>query len=248
MESRLEHYYICKHIFSLAKLDKLLLGSDILNPKDQDEFIYIGVGMTEMTRDSINENDIFIRSGIFVKLIKTFFFEDKNKMILQNKYLDSNTYSKTLKLGIRLKYNDPTKRNVHYIKLKESLEAILMGLGKVDDALPSQPVLDRNVSGTFSAYTADFSDEYMTNSGNSSHGYTCSSKGNASHRKRRLPQNPVAENTNTLQNIPSVLYYPRCPTSSEGESVEVMESVVDSIEGEICEVVNKLDLLKSLVY
>ena len=243
MESRLEHYYICKNIFSLAKLDQLLLGSDILNPKDQDEFTYIGVGMTTLARDSINENDIFIRSGIFVKLIKTFFFEDKNKMILHNRYLDSNTYSKTLKLGIRLKYNDPTKRNVHYIKLKESLEAILMGLGKVDDALPSQPVLDRNVS-------ADFSDEDMTNSGNGSHGNTCTSKSNASHRKRRLPQNSVAENSNTiLQNIPtSVLYYPRCPTSSEGESVEVMESEVDSIVGEICEVVNKLDLLKSLVY
>lgn len=250
LENGQDHYYTCQYIFNFAKLDKLLLGSEILNPTDH-EVSYIDVGMT---KESINDNDIYIRSGNFVKLIKTFFFEESNKCLLHKKYMDSNTYSKTLKLGVKLKYSDPTKRNVHYINLKGSLEVIRNELGKVDlrtmsPATFNPTVLGRNTSGTdYSVYTPDCSDEEMTTSGTtlsiSNHGNYSNS---SSHRKRRLPQT-AGDINNILQqhqsNISNTLYN-SSSILMEGEGLEYLEGDAGSIEGDICDVLNKLDLLKS---
>lgn len=152
-----ENYYVCNYIFHHTKLDKLLLGKTILNGSNS----FVVSCLDKSKRDMIQPHDVFIRSGSFVKLIKTYVFNNNgdctHQGLLHKRYTECNTYAKALQLGVKIRYNDATKRNVHYIRLKDSLEVVYNELGKL--ANPEQSLISSN-AGFVCCGTNDEVDEY----------------------------------------------------------------------------------------
>ena len=179
----------------------------------------------------IKPDDICTRSGSFVKLIKHFFF-DNNSNLLPKKYIESNTYSKTLKLGVKLKYiDDPNKRSIHYINLKSSLEAIRNELGYFD-TFPSsrtvssadQEVYERDVSASSSCRRIDSKRQRTSTSSSQANPDTLLSFENSQISQSTSNPEPSSVGLNNL------------------------EAYVNEIEFDIGDILNKLDLLKAEDY
>lgn len=120
--------YQFNHIFNKVQLDDLVLGRDIVNYS------------TDIIGD-ITECDVFIKSGPFVNLARNFFLQyGISDSHLGKNVFDTNTYNKTLKLGVRVKL--PTKtgtvkqpRTVFYTKLRGSLCHLLDRLESVESRM-----------------------------------------------------------------------------------------------------------------
>lgn len=72
--------------------------------------------------------DILIRAGQLAGFVKTYFYDDKH--LIHHKYTESNTYSKTLRLGIKVHVVEirNNTRGCFYIKLVEGLKCIRKAL------------------------------------------------------------------------------------------------------------------------
>ena len=218
-------YYTCQNIFQNIKIDKLMLGKDVLSPPSNAfEVIYRDGGLSPRI---IQPTDVFTRSGSFVKIIKKFFF-DNNSNLLHKKYIESNTYSKTLKLGVKLKYKDDNKRTVHYINLKESLEIVKKELGRFESC--TSPI-----ASSFSVDDEDESRESLVES----------SRSVSSKRQRTSILSSSSSNTfeRTDSNANQTNMDPTFIINNFG--LIHLESDIDTMEREIGDIVNKLDLLKA---
>ena len=117
--------YTCMHIFNQIRLDNLMLGYGFLQQAS-----------TEIHGD-IHEDDVFIKAGTFVKLAKTYLAQNGlSEAEVGSKYFETNTYSSTLKLGVRIlpahKQGQTNVRYVFYIKLRESLYHLLTRLEEME--------------------------------------------------------------------------------------------------------------------
>lgn len=115
--------YECQFIFPGEIFRDVYHGKDILQSGlisrvDCDEF--------GMQINDININDVYVRTGQFVSYIKTHLY-DINQLV-EKKFTETNTFTKTFKLGFRLKPIQADKRAICYIKLVESLELLKMVL------------------------------------------------------------------------------------------------------------------------
>ena len=95
---------------------KDILQTGLISRVDCDEF--------GMQINDININDVYIRTGQFVSYIKKYLY-DINQLV-EKKYTETNTFTKTFKLGFRLKPVQADKRAICYIKLVESFELLKM--------------------------------------------------------------------------------------------------------------------------
>lgn len=125
--------YTFEKVFEGSLVMPLFLGRDFLNFSIP--FECISQERSCLTREGIESNDLFIKAGHFTALVKHYLFSsDKQKSLVSEKYTETNTYSITLKLGIRLKSNQTqisvggaqgssrsNKRDVIYIKLVDAL-------------------------------------------------------------------------------------------------------------------------------
>jgi len=122
--------YQCQYMTN-KKIENLIAGVDLQSRGYFSNQIIFereknsGPGLQE--RD-IQKHDIFIRSGIFISLINDLLLH--HDVRISKKYFETNTYSTTLKLGIRLRPlstqpslsdNQSSRRNKVFIKFRESL-------------------------------------------------------------------------------------------------------------------------------
>ena len=117
--------YACMHIFNRIRLDNLMLGYSFLQQNSTE------------TNGDIHEDDVYIKAGTFVKLAKTYLAQHGlSEADVGSKYFETNTYSSTLKLGVRIlpahKQGQPNVRYVFYIKLRESLYHLLKRLEEME--------------------------------------------------------------------------------------------------------------------
>lgn len=113
--------YECQCIFPGEIFRDVYHGKDVLQTAlvsrvDFDEF--------GMQIEDMNINDIYVRTGQFVGFIKKHLY-DINQLV-EKKYTETNTFTKTFKLGFRLKPIQADKRAICYIKFVESLELLKM--------------------------------------------------------------------------------------------------------------------------
>lgn len=86
-----------------------------------------------LKQEHVKDDDIFVKAGQIRKLIENYM-----NNYVSNKYLQTNTYSKTYKLGLKLKTNDINKRDMFYIKLRETLEVLCDAIGTGDHSHQSK--------------------------------------------------------------------------------------------------------------
>ena len=106
--------YRCAYLFPLEIFSDIIFGSDIVVLQDKTQFDDGGLQMTD-----ILPNDVFIRAGQWASCVKR-----ELQTLVHKKYTDANTYTKTLKLGFRLKPEDHKKRVICYVKLLGCLESL----------------------------------------------------------------------------------------------------------------------------
>lgn len=111
--------YVFRYIFRGVKVKGLILGRDIIINENQ-KFMFEKYGLQPI---GILDTDIFIKAGQFTRLIRTYLYEC-GAYPIPDKYVETNTYSITCKLGVRARGNArPTsKRDFFFVKLRESLD------------------------------------------------------------------------------------------------------------------------------
>ena len=111
--------YVFRYIFRGVKVKGLLLGKDIVVNENQ-KFMFEKYGLQP---SGIQETDIFIKAGQFTRLVRMYLYESGTYPV-PDKYVETNTYSITCKLGVRARGNGrPTsKRDFFFVKLRESLD------------------------------------------------------------------------------------------------------------------------------
>jgi hypothetical protein len=76
-------------------------------------------------------NEIFIKTGTLVRILnENLDLSDR----AFRKFLETNTYNKTFKLGIKRKPESENKRAVFYVNFKYALESISSELRKIKDS------------------------------------------------------------------------------------------------------------------
>ena len=114
--------YKSKFIFDHKVFTDILTGNQLICHEFSGKIIFDQDGSTV---DNIFPNDTFVRGGQFAAYVKSYFY-DQEKLI-NKKFTDSNTFTKTLGLGFRLEpeeMDSKGKRPVYYIKLTESLQCV----------------------------------------------------------------------------------------------------------------------------
>lgn len=111
--------YVFRYIFKGVKVKGLILGKDVVI-NDNQRFIFEKYGLQP---SGISDSDMFIKAGQFTRLVRTYLYES-GAYPVPDKYVETNTYSITCKLGVRARGNGrPTsKRDFFFIKLRESLD------------------------------------------------------------------------------------------------------------------------------
>ena len=99
-------------------MSDILIGRDLLNIQQHDRLLFDEGGLQ---RKDVEQNDIFVRAGPLAALVKKHLYDGEYPLV-QKKHTDANTFTKTFKLGFRLKPLDTTKRVVFYVKLLKSLQ------------------------------------------------------------------------------------------------------------------------------
>ena len=112
--------YDCKFIFPGETFTDIYTGKDILNSdlKNRLEFNKSGLFLNDL-----NVDDVYVRAGQFSNYTKKFLVD--KSILKEKKFVEANTYSKSLKLGFRLKPLTEEKRPVSYIKVLDCLEQLL---------------------------------------------------------------------------------------------------------------------------
>lgn len=113
------YYYKCSYIFDGLHLENLLLGHEILTVLSS----HILFEPTALNPAHISHDDVFIKAGYLKKLI-----EHNLHFPVTEKFLQTNTYSKTCKLGVKVKAKSANKRDIYYVKLRESLLHLCSGI------------------------------------------------------------------------------------------------------------------------
>jgi len=119
--------YKCQFIFSGADL-LLTTGNQLLSQDPQSITVIID-------REKVKHDDLFIKAGSFVRLLKNWCITNGGLGNIKQKYFDTNTYVTAFKLGIRVSNTarsdaatTSNARKVAYIKLRDSLEFVRQGL------------------------------------------------------------------------------------------------------------------------
>ena len=115
--------------------DCLKLGSEIISNSDCYEFEILSIS-------SIDPSDVFIKAGTLSKLFLQYCLVAEFSKELE-KFGQSNTFSRTFKLGVQLKPHARNKRGIFYVSFKRALELTLKKLLKSQSYtgfdLPSSP-------------------------------------------------------------------------------------------------------------
>ena len=124
--------YDCKFIYPGETFTDIYTGKDILNSdlKNRLEFNKSGLFLNDL-----NADDVYVRAGQFSNYTKKFLVD--KSILKEKKFVEANTYSKSLKLGFRLKPLTEEKRPVSYIKVLDCLEHLKTALQNVSK-LPSE--------------------------------------------------------------------------------------------------------------
>lgn len=144
---KLNGTYKFQNIFFGATANELILGRTILDGSIN--FEPASLTRPCLTVDNIRPDDIFIKAGTFVKLVKLYYLNPEQPNCISEKYIETNTYSLTHKLGIRLKASllNPdkfskksvvVKRDLIYIKLVESLNYLKQEIIEVAKLMSSK--------------------------------------------------------------------------------------------------------------
>ena len=113
--------YPNKCIFQQSNFTDVLTGKHVLNHEEFSFTLHFDQGGLKL--ENIFKYDVFVRAGQLSSYVKSFIYDLDGT--IHKKFTDSNTYSKTMKLGFRLEpldVNNKQKRLVCYVKLFESLQ------------------------------------------------------------------------------------------------------------------------------
>lgn len=122
--------YQCKHIFHREVLTQLLTGG---------YFLASDPTVVEFTIDEtqVKHDDLFIRAGLFVRLLKSY-MASYGLDDIKKKYFETNTYLISSKLGVKINTRlldeempllfTMNSRSIVYIKLRDCLEVVYHGL------------------------------------------------------------------------------------------------------------------------
>jgi hypothetical protein len=112
--------YRCAYLFPDEPFTDILFGSDVMNMPEANILLFDEGGLQF---HEIAENDIFVRAGQLASCVKHHLGS-----IIHKKYTDSNTFSKTLKLGFRLQPGNKEKRVICYVRLLGCIESVQSAL------------------------------------------------------------------------------------------------------------------------
>lgn len=118
--------YDCQYIFAGEIFTDVYTGRDLLCQGIRERWFSDHDSGDAFENKNFSEKDIYIRSGQFASFIKTHLFDTKN--LVEKKYIEANTFSKSYKLGFRLQPLKDNKRSINYIKFNEGFELLKKAL------------------------------------------------------------------------------------------------------------------------
>lgn len=114
--------YDFQSVFSGESFSDIYTGKDVLHMAYNGRVEFDELGITMMQKDDVNSEEYYVRTGQFVGLIKKYLFL-QNRLV-DKKYTETNTFTRTFKLGFKLKAAQADKRAVCYVNFVDSLEQL----------------------------------------------------------------------------------------------------------------------------